>query len=307
MYLRTGLMVAAVLALSACGGKAAPKPTPTVADVGRPPMAASIDAALAQQAFTPYAHIGQVDSDGLAPHETTAQLGIACMSAAGYPAYGGNLPGQSVRVGDGVVGTSPFGPYGYVGGPTGPAARGFNPALGQGVHSSTPVGQLPADEQTAALICAHIIGDFRDTQEQGSLAIVDSLSTTIGSDVQQDPQVIAATAAWSQCMAADGYQLADPDAAIHGGLRPVQGPAGTGTPAPPDPAAVALAQADARCTDRSDLDGIYFAVQAEYEQQVVAANRQQLVSAAQRYRVAYQQELAQMPQLLTTTPPLTTN
>jgi hypothetical protein len=67
-------------------------------------------------------------------------------------------------------------------------------------------------------------------------------------------------------------------------------------------AQIAQAEADAACTQSTDLAGIYFAVQAGYEQQIVDANQQQLSKAVQQYRAAYQKELGQLPTLLTTTP-----
>jgi hypothetical protein len=44
-------------------------------------------------------------------------------------------------------------------------------------------------------------------------------------------------------------------------------------------------------------------VQAAYEQQIMAADRQRLVTAASNYRAAFQTGLTQMPQLLAATTP----
>ena len=46
--------------------------------------------------------------------------------------------------------------------------------------------------------------------------------------------------------------------------------------------------------------GIYLAVQASYEQQIVNANAQALSAAVQRYKAAYAKELKQLPSLLKT-------
>jgi uncharacterized protein YkwD len=67
-------------------------------------------------------------------------------------------------------------------------------------------------------------------------------------------------------------------------------------------AQIAQAEADAACTQSTDLAGIFFAVQASYEQQIVDANQSQLTKAVQQYRAAYRKELGQLPTLLTTTP-----
>ncbi len=67
-------------------------------------------------------------------------------------------------------------------------------------------------------------------------------------------------------------------------------------------AQIATAATDADCTQSADLAGIYFAVQARYEQQLVNANAQALTAAVQQYRTAYAKELSELPALLRTTP-----
>ena len=58
---------------------------------------------------------------------------------------------------------------------------------------------------------------------------------------------------------------------------------------------------DADCTLSSDLAGIYFAVQASYEQQVIDANQQALSAAVRQYKANYANELSKLPALLRTT------
>ena len=65
-------------------------------------------------------------------------------------------------------------------------------------------------------------------------------------------------------------------------------------------AQIAMAVTDATCTESADLAGIYFAVQASYEQQIVNANQQALNSAVQQYKAAYAKELKKLPSLLKT-------
>jgi hypothetical protein len=65
-------------------------------------------------------------------------------------------------------------------------------------------------------------------------------------------------------------------------------------------AQIAAAVTDADCTDSTDLAGIYFAVQASYEQQIVNANQQALTTAVQQYRAAYAKEVSKLPGLLKT-------
>ena len=61
-----------------------------------------------------------------------------------------------------------------------------------------------------------------------------------------------------------------------------------------------MAVTDAQCTLSTDLSGIYFAVQADYEQQFVTANSQALGVAVRRYKADYAKELRNLPALLRT-------
>jgi len=65
-------------------------------------------------------------------------------------------------------------------------------------------------------------------------------------------------------------------------------------------AQIAAAVTDANCTQSADLAGIYLAVQASYEQQIVNANQQPLNTAVQQYKAAYAKELEKLPALLKT-------
>jgi hypothetical protein len=65
-------------------------------------------------------------------------------------------------------------------------------------------------------------------------------------------------------------------------------------------AQIATAVTDADCTQSTDLAGIYFAIQASYEQQIVDANQQALTTAVQQYRAAYAREPNKLPDLLKT-------
>ena len=87
--------------LAACTATATqgPDTSVTTPSVGRPAPPDSIEAALAKEAFTPYAELGESTSDGLAPGESDFALGAACMAAAGYQGSyynGGNrgFPGE---------------------------------------------------------------------------------------------------------------------------------------------------------------------------------------------------------------------
>ena len=304
------LCCSAGLGLSACSaGSSAKSPETgvTAPSVGKPAMASSIQAALARQAFTPYAELGDAAGDGLAPNEAASSLGAACMTDAGYPDDAGGLFGHK-QEGDTLRGTTAFGAFGYVGA-TQAAQDGFNP----GGFGGPGPGDLSDAAQAATEKCATIVGNFTGNQGNSALAGIQALGQTIRSDEFKDPSIAKATKAWSACMTADGYVYGTPNELINsvmavsraaskttvtGGLT-ITAPSLT---AAQKAAQIAQAEADAACTQSTDLAGIYFAVQAGYEQQIVDANQPELSKAVQQYRAAYQKELGQLHTLLTTTP-----
>jgi hypothetical protein len=305
------LCCCAGLGLAACsGGSSAksPETSVTAPSVGKPAMATSIQAALAKQAFTPYAELGEVAGDGLAPNEAASSLAAACMTDAGYPNDAGDL-GLSGRIGDTLTGATVFGAFGYVG--ASQAAEdgfGFGPGLGASAPSDLSNAAQAATDQ-----CSTIVENFTGNQGNSALAAVQTLGQTIRSEEFKDPSIAQATKAWSTCMAADGYHYGTPNELVNSVMNifraaSVVTKTATGTTIAPsltaaqNAAQIAQAEADAACTQSTDLAGIYFAVQASYEQQIVDANQQQLNTTVKQYRAAYQKELASLPTLLRTTP-----
>jgi hypothetical protein len=296
------------LTATACSGGSgtkSPEASVTTPSVGKPAMATSIEAALARQAFTPYAELGDAAGDGLAPSEAASSLGAACMTDAGYP-NDGNLLGNE-HVGDTLRGTTAFGAFGYVG-----ASQAAQDGFGFGPGASAP-SDLSDAAQTATGQCSTIVENFTGNQGNSALAAVQTLGQIIRSEEFKDPSIAKATKAWSACMAADGYDYGTPNELVNSVMDifraasvvtktatgSITGPSLT---AAQNAAQIAQAEADAACTQSTDLAGIYFAVQASYEQQVVDANQQQLNTAVRQYRAAYAEELGQLRTLLATTP-----
>jgi hypothetical protein len=234
------------------------------------------------------------------------------MSAAGYPGVttsDGIVP-FSISIGGGLAFTQPWGGWGYLGAadaqqygfrvPPGAALT----ALGLGGTAPAGPPSVPAAEQAAADKCGTIIQDFSNATQDGALAGIATLGNDIANDVQHDAAVKAATRAWSACMAKNGYTFGQPQAVWGQELRAMYGNGpitiGTQVSASAQQAQIAAAVTDADCTQSSDLAGIYFAVQASYEQQLVNANQQALTAAVKRYRAAYAKELAKLPALLRT-------
>ena len=142
------------------------------------------------------------------------------------------------------------------------------------------------------------------------MAIIETLNNYISTDVIQDGEFKRATRDWSACMAKHGFSSPDADtfsqqAQVTLGLRPPPGQNPVGPPGAPtaaqNQAQIAMAVADANCTLSSDLAGIYFAVQANYEQQFVSANQQALNAGVREYKAAFARALKTFPALLRTT------
>ena len=123
--------------------------------------------------------------------------------------------------------------------------------------------------------------------------------------MQKDAAVKNATQQWTACMARNGYSYQQPQNVffdqiqkMFGGKRQLNAGATVSNAA--NQAQIAAAVTDANCTESADLAGIYFAVQASYEQQIVNANQEALNSAVQQYKAAYANELKKLPELLKT-------
>jgi hypothetical protein len=315
MRIRTSLclLICCCASVTACTAAApkGPDATVTTPAVGRPPAPASAQAALSSEAFTPYAALGLSSDDGLAPGESNNAFARACMDAAGYPGVNDGIFGINVPPGPGdLTFTFPWGGWGYLGAadaqqygfrmPPGAALT----VLGLGALPASPPS-LPAAEQAVASKCGTIMQDFANATQVGALAGIITLSNDIANDAAHDPAIKNATRAWSACMAKNGYGFDQPqnannleDQAVYGG----SGSASTSTQvsAAANRAQIAVAVTDNDCTQSSDLAGIYFAVQASYEKQLVTANQQALAAAVSAYRAAYAKELRELPALLRT-------
>ena len=308
---RLSVLTCCCAGLTACTAAApnGPDATVTTPSVGRPAAPASAQAALSEEAFTPYAGLGASTDDGLAPGDTYAALHTACMTDAGYGQDSGSTP-FFARANRGLTFAQPAGPWGYLG--TALAAQyGFTaPSASDDATSgpsATPATRLPAAAQAAAGKCLNIVSDFNNAQFAHSLAGIETMNDDLSTDVVQDPDFKAATRAWSACMARNGYSSSDADTlmlqtltalGLRGSLTPGSA---VGPTAAQNRAQIATAVTDADCTQATDLAGIYFAVQASYEQQFVDANQQELNAEVRQYKAAFASELRGLPALLRTT------
>jgi hypothetical protein len=233
------------------------------------------------------------------------------MTAAGYANWG-NVP-FAIRIGPANLAFSqPWEEWGYLG--VAEAEQyGFRVPPGSALSAlgidvpppSTNPPSPPAAEQTALGKCETIVQDFTNATDNGPLAGIQTLSNDIYNDVLKNAAVKNALQEWSACMAKNGYSFHQPQGVFRQELQHMyagKGPVNIGDPvsAAANKAQIAVAVTDANCAQSADLAGIYFAVQASYEQQLVNANQQALNAAVQHYRTAYQKELKHLPALLQT-------
>ena len=307
------LLTCCCAGLSACTAAATKGPDVAVStpSVGRAQPPSSVQAALSSEAFTPYAALGQSNNDGLAPNQSGAALSSACMGVAGYPnstnvPFGFNIGPANLSF------AQPWGAWGYLGAaeaqqygfraPAGSVLR--NLGIDGAGPGSNPAG-LSRAEQAAIGKCATITQNFTNAMQKGPLAGIDTLTNDVYNDVTKDAQVSHAIQGWVACMAKNGYSFKQPETVFFTELQAMYGAKGGITPdsqvsAAANRAQIAAAVSDAGCTDATDLAGIYFAVQASYEQQIVNANASALAAAVRQYRAAYAKEVSKLPGLLKT-------
>ena len=217
------------------------------------------------------------------------------MEDAGYGQYADSTP-YFARANRGLAFAQPAGPWGYIG--TALAAQyGFTaPSDSNDAQSSgppaTPAASLPAGAQAAAGKCINIVAAFNNDQFATSLVDIETTNDDLSTDVIQDPDFKKAMRAWSACMARNGYSYPDAGTLSAAGktLRAAPGSEQSRDRERPPrrtKAQIATAVTDADCTQATDLAGIYFAVQAGSEQQLVAANQQALNAAVRQYKAAF--------------------
>ncbi|MFF2045817.1 hypothetical protein ACFVVX_35880 [Kitasatospora sp. NPDC058170] len=209
-------------------------------------------------------------------------LVVSCMRRAGFASFDGDGL-QPAQAPDNAT-ALPAGAWGYLG-PEVAAVQGFHPPRRTAPGQPAP----PPGASSEAFDAARVDCDRQAAERLGSPPSTgteligrlfdDSLRAT-----GRDSRVVAATRAWSDCMAAAGFQAPDP-AALPERFRAGQ---------EITPAELATARADAECTTGSNLAGIWFAVLAGYQRQQIDHNAQAL--NAQREAVRAQD--AKLSQLL---------
>ncbi len=121
---------------------------------------------------------------------------------------------------------------------------------------------------------AQQVGQYQ--KNQAVLELPGQLEAQAQSDTERDTRVIRAESAWSACMAARGLHYPTPMAAATARWPLVVSADGTLVPSPRE---IATAEADVACKTRTNLPGIWLAVQAGYERELIAANQVALTAS----------------------------
>jgi hypothetical protein len=125
------------------------------------------------------------------------------------------------------------------------------------------VKNLPADAEGRRLRPDGCAGEAWRALASGSpervdLELADNLRGQLNDRSKEDSRVRAAMSQWSACMAASGYTYAT-----------IWEPNNTDWPAPPGPEEIATARADVACKERTNLAGIWFAVETAYQRRAI--------------------------------------
>ncbi|WP_406202494.1 hypothetical protein OH807_24325 [Kitasatospora sp. NBC_01560] len=207
-------------------------------------------------------------------------LVVSCMRRAGYTAFSGDGL-QAARAPDNAT-ALPAGAWGYLGAEAA-GVQGFHPPQRSLPRPTGPAAGSGEAYDTTRVDCDRQAAERIGAPPGPGTELVGRLFNESLAAAGRDHRVIAATGQWSACMAAAGFAAADP-ATLPDRFRAA--PAVT-------PTELATARADADCTGRSNLAGIWFAVLAGYQQQQIDRNAQALTAQQEAVR-AQDAKLAQL-------------
>ncbi|MFI1753595.1 hypothetical protein [Streptomyces sp. NPDC020571] len=112
-------------------------------------------------------------------------------------------------------------------------------------------------------------GDSASNEARQGHDLVVRLRHELFLESRTDPRVTAVDREWSACMSEKGFRYRDPDAAIGDSRWNLQSDA-------PSRGEIAVARADIACKLRTNLLGVNFAVEAEYQNAAVSDHAEEL-------------------------------
>ncbi|MER7756827.1 hypothetical protein [Kitasatospora sp. NPDC097643] len=167
----------------------------------------------------------------------------------------------------------PAGPWGYLG-TEAATTLGFHPPK----HTLPRPDAAPAGSgeayDTARVDCDRQAAERLGSPQGPGTELVGRLFQESLKAAGQDARVVAATKEWAGCMTTAGFEVTGPEALPQ---RFQSTPEIT-------PAELAAARADADCTARSNLAGLWFAVLAGYQRQLIDRNAEALTAQREAVR-----------------------
>jgi hypothetical protein len=266
---RAAIGVALLGLIAGCaGGPAVQAPLVPAPTIGRAP--ASPASYLAAIIDLPWHLYIQDPRQALIVEQAELVLVVQCMRHRGYGTFTQSM--MSYAVPD--LAQEPGGPYGWI---DGAKARkyGFHssPADGASLHQASV--RLSGAQNRALRACSASAGS---TLQAGRMidpaSLVNQMAAQAWSLAAGDARVRTATARWSSCMRAHGFRYSAPPTADQW----------LATSRMVSRAEIATASADAACTASTDLAGIFFAVDAGYQRELIGRETAKLAAIGAELR-----------------------
>lgn len=255
--------------------------SPTIAAV--PPAPASAADALTQLPLEAYTLA--VGPEANIVDQAQAILIARCVADRGYASLTAAVIYGQISGASGAATPVAAGAWGYVG-RSQAATSGFHP----GPHGRT----LSFSGQAEAAAFQGCVAKAQASLVSGRPAVggalIEQLSSYAFGNTLGDRRIETATSAWAKCMNAKGQTADNPES-----LADQPWPTPTATPAE-----LAVATADEACTVSSNLAGLYFAVLAGYQRELIADHGPALTALRQ----ADQNELANARRTIASATPL---
>ncbi|HUN37497.1 MAG TPA: hypothetical protein VMU95_36335 [Trebonia sp.] len=288
---RLVVAVATVAGLTGCaaGGAASPSPSVTPPSIPASPTPVPADATLSE------VHL-PLDAYQLDPQDTATVLNAintltaTCMRAKGFAYAASAVTSQSVADtpsggGYGLDNAQQAAEYGYSSAKTvsrmtaleqgkqpGQQGSGHSDAYWIALDGSVPGAGAPGFTTSGCYNSAanQIMQYTEAASSHLDLSLPGDLVDEAQADAAKDSRVTHVTAAWSACMADQGFHYPTPAAAAQAHWPPI-----------PSSTEKNTAVADVACKQRTNLPGVWQAVQAGYEQELISANLPALTAVAQ--------------------------
>ncbi|GAA4857368.1 hypothetical protein [Kitasatospora terrestris] len=268
---------AAVLLLAGCASGGGPGAAPAGA-VTPPPIAAAPAAPASGRGGMLGLPLSAYRSDDRQSEEhfrAVRALTAKCLRDAGFRVDPASLFRGSAPADVDNDTAMPGGAWGYLG-TAAAAVQGFHarPAEGPGAAAAAAAPAGSEAERSMTERCTREGLQRLQLPESAESRLVSELFGASLVAVGKDHRVVAATAAWRECMAGAGFRVEDPETLV---ARYRRSPS-------VQPDELSAARADADCTATAGLAGIWFAVLAGYQQQQIERHGEQLAGMRRQLR-----------------------